>query len=552
MCAIVAFKNQTEAFTSLKEGLNYLSYRGYDSFGFVYEKNQQFLIEKHLGAFESKKIPFIESSFILGHSRWATHGPVSLDNTHPFQNEFFSVVHNGIIENVQELCEEFNIFFSPETTDTLLFLNILTKLYKENSNILSCLKILYEKIKGKNVFVFIHHESKILYGLKKGLSLVCSAKSLSLASDPLGLKDDEIFLLPENIIFSLDQEFHFFHKDLIPLQLTKTFFPQKKKKISKGIFDHFMIKEIYDQAESLNTFTEHFNHILFEELLSECIQEKQLYITGCGSSYHAALFIKELLLKTQKFSVDVFIGGELRSSPYLVKKKAPLLIISQSGETADLLPILEEFPTYSIYSLVNQAHSYLALNTKSLLLHAGEEVAVASTKVFTHQIYSFIFGLHLDPEKKASKTIQKALMHHHAIKKLAQKYSHLEKFFFLGRSLSYSLALEGALKLKEVSYYPCEGYYSSEFKHGPLALIDERSLTFILNTKNFTQKNEIAAREILSRHSFVEIFHAHEENEYLDSLFLNVLTQLFSYEFSLLKKRPIDRPRNLAKSITVE
>ena len=607
MCGIVGYIGYDNATPFLLHGLKKLEYRGYDSAGIAVLKDSKIDVIKSVG-----RISFLESiindtsvnsNIGIGHTRWATHGVPSVKNAHPHfsKNKKFAVVHNGIIENYIELKEKLinhGVEFQSET-DTEVIAQLAEFYY--DGDFFSTVKKVERKIKGSYAIAFICEDFKDqIIALKKANPLV------------IGLGENENFLASDitavvqktkKIIRIEDNETAILKKDGVD------FFDINGKKIEKEPFivswdvsmsekcgyDHFMLKEIMEQPVSLkNTLEPRLKNgkINIENLdFSKEYLEKvnKICIIGCGSAYHVGCVAKYIFEKLLRKNTEVEIASEFRYKDPLVDEKTLAIIISQSGETADTLAALREAKRRGakVISIVNVVGSTIANESDDVIYTwAGPEIAVATTKAYSTQlsiiyllaIYmadvlniisaddysSFIEELNKIPSK-----IETVLKEKDNIKSLAKDFSNYKNIFFIGRNIDYAVSLEGALKAKEISYMHSEAYAAGELKHGTISLIEDGTLVIALATQEELFEKMISnIREVKSRGAKVVLVTTEKfkntnkiadyeiyipESCYMMQSSLTVLPlQIFSYYIALFKECDIDKPRNLAKSVTVE
>ncbi len=609
MCGIVGYLGKKEASPLILEGLKRLEYRGYDSAGLsVADKNNKITTLKTVGKIDNlvslaeKRKP--KGCWGIGHTRWATHGGVSKENAHPHwdcQKNIF-LVHNGIIENYRELKEkltkEGHKFLSE--TDTEILAHLIEKFFRGNLEeaVIKALKLIkgtygLAVISGNDPekIVAARNSSPILIGVSDGEGIVASDASAILAHTKkvVYLNDGEVAIItPKGMNFTnLARENLLKKAEVLEWDLEKA---------QKTGYPHFMLKEIFEQPEALKNSMA--GRLIEKEGLAklgglENIQDKlreveRLIIVACGTAYFAGLAGEYMLEEYAGIPVEVEFASEFRYRKPILDKKTALLCISQSGETADTLAALKEAKRKGILTLgiVNVVGSTISRETDAgVYNHIGPEMAVASTKAFTSQLcilalltlflarqrqMSLVMGQRIAKEiKRLPDLIEKILKQAPLIKKLAKKYCQSENFLFLGRKYNYPIALEGALKLKEISYIHAEGYGAGEMKHGPLALIDKNFPTFGLAFSDSVYEKMVSNLEEIKARGGPILALATEGNKEIKKLTRDVIylpktlemltpilsvvpLQLFAYYCSVLKGLDVDKPRNLAKSVTVE
>ena len=591
------------------EGLRRLEYRGYDSSGVSVADNKNKIITlKTVGKIDNlanlleKKMP--EGNWGIAHNRWASHGRVSIENAHPHfdcQKNIF-LVHNGIIENYRQLKEkltkEGHKFLSE--TDTEVLAHLIEKFFRGNLEeaVIKALKL----VKGTYGLAIISRSdpekivvarmsSPILIGVGDNEYIVASDASaiLTHTKKVVYLNDGEVAIItPKGMNFTnLARENLLKKTEILEWDL---------EKVQKAGYPHFMLKEIFEQPEALKNSMA--GRLIEKEGLAklgglESVQEKlreieRLIIVACGTAYLAGLVAEYMLEEYAGVPTEVEFGSEFRYRKPILDKKTALLCISQSGETADTLAALREAKRKGILTLgiVNVVGSSISRETDAgVYNHIGPEIGVASTKAFTSQLIilalltlflgrqrqmSLVMGQRIAKEiKRLPDLMEKVLKQAPLIKKLAKKYYQSKNFLFLGRKYNYPIALEGALKLKEISYIHAEGYAAGEMKHGPIALIDKNFPTFGIATSDSVYEKMVSNLEEIKARGGPILVLATEGNQEIKKLTkdiiyipktLEMLTpilsvvalQLFAYYIAVLLGKDIDRPRNLAKSCTVE
>ena len=604
MCGIVGYSGTSIAKDPILEGLSRLEYRGYDSAGISLKINDQIKIFKEEGKLANLvsslgNQPKLDSTIGIGHTRWATHGEVNQTNAHPHGNEIFSIVHNGIIENASVLRESLKakgLEFKSET-DSEVFLVLLTAAYKENKSVEKSIIEAFNQVEGNSAFVIMFKESHKLFSIKKSAPLVCGVNENSgdvyVSSDPYALVGftTKIYF-PEDAVLCVGdsrkstQRYEFFELDLTP---SKRFSIQKKEMelgvVDKGKYEHFMLKEIFEQPELIHKLYEIYQSPEVKEKLKRMTDTKPSFVNiiACGTALHAGLVIKDFLERKAGIRSQSDFASEFRYRDPKLNQEEIGLFISQSGETADTLACQELCNEKGLtsHSIVNVEGSTLYRNAnENLLLHAGVEVGVASTKAFTQMVLagylyakSFL-GEAQDKSVEAefdnvATAIRKVLQQENQIKNIAKEIYNYKGFIFTGRREQYPIALEGALKLKEIAYVHAEGYAAGELKHGPIALFDENMVNIAIVTADLFEKTLSNAQEVNARRGVMVILGEGKHQElqeiadyYIDidfcgvtdlkPLVSNVVLQLLSYHIAKLKGTDIDKPRNLAKSVTVE
>jgi glucosamine--fructose-6-phosphate aminotransferase (isomerizing) len=598
MCGIVGYIGNKDALPILIEGLRRLEYRGYDSVGIAIIPKDKIVIKKCKGKIKnleellgSKDIS--ESHIGISHNRWATHGPPTDINAHPHQDcsGDIAVVHNGIIENFNELkkqlIEEGHKFKSQ--TDTEVISHLIEKYYKGDLKdaVLKTLKNLKGSfalgVISKNEpekIIAARKESPLIVGVGEGENFIASdvPAILKYTKKVIYLDDGEIAVLTKDnvAIFDLDGNQRHKNIDVIKWSLDSA---------QKSGFPHFMLKEIHEQPKVLKQIIS--SGMSGFEFNLEGISN--IIIIACGTAYHAGLVGKYVLEKFTKIPVAIDVSSEFRYRDPIVGKNTLVLAISQSGETADTLAAVKEAKQKGakILSICNvMGSSLVRVSDAVLYTYAGPEIGVASTKAYTAQLgilYTLAFyiadkkgllesGLKkslLEGFKDIPGVIDNILANKDHIEKIAAKHLNFGSFLYLGRNLNYPTALEGALKLKEISYIPAEGYAAGEMKHGPIALIDEYRAVVCIAPESFVYEKMVSnIEEICARKGKViaiategdkgienftkEIIYVPKIDEIFSPIVTVVPLQLLAYYIAVKRGCDVDQPRNLAKSVTVE
>ena len=613
MCGIIGYVGKKSALPIVVKGLEKMEYRGYDSLGVLaFNKFDNSLYFKNstsrIKDFKSQ-IPRDYYNLALGHTRWATHGGISVKNAHPqvdcSKNIF--VVHNGIIENFEEL-KKFLIArghkFNSET-DTEVISHLIEENLKKEKNYLKAVTESLKFLKGSFALViFNKKEPDKLIGAKFSSPLVLgvSQDGFILASDVLAMNKDvtKVSYLDDGELVEInDSNFKIFdyknNKQVIKsvVDLKPEIFGK-----TKNSYEHFMLKEIKEEPKAVkNTLRGRISPIKGQIKLAGLEANKnnlknisKIVITGCGSAYYAALFGGYLIEDLSGIETEAIVASELRYKKFIYQQNTLFIFLSQSGETADTLEVLKiakknKILTMGIVNVVGSAISRLV--DFGIYTYAGPEYAVASTKAFSSQLVALILtALYLAKENK--KISQKELKiyltelskipdylnktisaNEEKIKNLAKNFYHYKNFLYLGRKFNYPIALEGALKLKEVSYIHAEGYPAGEMKHGPIALIDrDFPVVIIAPQDNLYEKIISNLEEIKARNGKIialtttgnrnlskkveEVIYVPKTLEILEPILLIAPLHLFAYYCAKFLKKDIDRPRNLAKSVTVE
>jgi glucosamine--fructose-6-phosphate aminotransferase (isomerizing) len=609
MCGIVGYIGPQEVTGLLLDGLKRLEYRGYDSAGVAVISEGKVTIRRSKGKLSilegivSKE--HLDGHVGIGHTRWATHGKPSDENAHPHKAGSIVVVHNGIVENYLELKDlliEEGHEFSSET-DTEVISHLIYRFVKKGDSFRDAVKNALKMIQGSYALGIIKEdESDTIMAARNESPLV------------VGLGEGEFFIASDipaiinhtrNVIILDDGELvEYRGGELLITDLDGT---PKEKEIrridwspvmaEKGGYKHFMLKEIFEQPQGIidtirGRISEEKGEILLPEIgLSEDEIKKveKVFIVACGTSWHAGLVGKFMLEELVCVPVEVELGSEFRYRNPLVGPGTLLVAITQSGETADTLAAIKEGKEKGAYvvTICNVLESSAARASDGVVYtHAGPEIGVASTKAFTTQLTAlYLLTLYfaqvlgrMDRDEIRSKIlefikvpgyVEKVLGMSDDIRHIARNYMGARNFLYLGRGINHPIALEGALKLKEISYIHAEGYPAGEMKHGPIALIDEEMPVVVLVTKNATYEKVLAnVEEVRARDGMVIAFASEGDNEitrmtgdiiyipvadpFLTPIVLVVPLQLLAYHVADLKGTDVDQPRNLAKSVTVE
>lgn len=598
MCGIIGYIGKNNALKVITDGLKQLEYRGYDSAGIAIKNNNEIKIFKSVGKIKEleKKIDYtIQSDIGIGHTRWATHGSVNITNSHPHKVGSITLVHNGIIENYEQLKQELikNNYQLKSDTDTEIACGYIDYLYQKDKNIITTLNKIKDIFKGSYAFAILVDNDNYLYATRKDSPLIIAKGENEnyLASDvPAILKyTNQYYLLDNYEIAILEKDDIKILKDNKEIKKELLTFNYNIETSLKNGYDHFMLKEINEQdklVESLiNIYLQDKKTLLNK--MPDFKKYNQIHIVACGSAYHAGLVGKYLIEKYANTKVYVEVASEYRYNKLFFDKKTLVIIISQSGETADSLASLRIAKENKIDTLaiVNVYGSSIAREaSKTLYINAGCEIAVATTKAYTLQLLMLSFiALAMGIQKEliddsSFEDIKKyytklpQLMHNEIkrdLKNIAKNIYKKNNIFFIGRGIDYALSLEGSLKLKEISYIHSEAYPAGELKHGTISLIEKNTpVIAIVTDENIYEKTISNIKEVVSRGAYVILIiskHLDKEGDFynekivientnslINSLIAIIPLQLLAYNIALLKGCDIDKPRNLAKSVTVE
>ncbi|MCX7965709.1 MAG: glutamine--fructose-6-phosphate transaminase (isomerizing) [Syntrophorhabdaceae bacterium] len=606
MCGIVGYLGRKEAFSILIEALKKLEYRGYDSAGVAIWNRGKIEIIRQKGKVDDlKKLASnkdIKGTMGIAHTRWATHGIPSERNAHPHRAGEVVVVHNGIIENYVELKQRLRNEgrrFSSDT-DTEVIPHLINSYVEKGHNFVDAVRLAICELKGsyalgiikekERVMIAAKKESPLIIGVVDGESIIASdiPAILDITNKVIFLEDNDIAIFNEEGFRIIDTMGNAVERKIHTINWTSAM-------AQKGGYKHFMLKEIFEQPVAItNTLTgrvkEDKGEIELDNLKLPNLEKiKKIWMVACGTSYHACLIGKYIFESNLRIPVEVDIASEFRYRDPIIGKDNMLILVSQSGETADTIAAMKEGKKRDsfVLSICNVLGSTLARDADGVVFtHAGPEIGVASTKAFTTQI-TVLFMLMLFMAKKMGifttgqlkekigelrripHKIQEVLNNAKHIEEIARKYMTYKDFLYIGRGINYPSVMEGALKLKEISYIHAEAYAAGEMKHGPIALIDENFPVVVLSPYDITyQKTCSNIEEVLARRGKVLLFtdtSGHEMVERVESVFVMPKTiyelepiisaiplQLLAYYIANLLGTDVDQPRNLAKSVTVE
>lgn len=608
MCGIIGYIGKKKrAIEVLLFGLKSLEYRGYDSAGIAINNNNEIKIIKCPGKIKDlseRTNNLLPSNIGIGHTRWATHGAPCERNAHPHKVGMVTLVHNGIIENYatlkEELIKEGYIFNSD--TDSEVACALIDKYYKLTKDKLKTIKKVINTIRGSYAFGIIFDDDlETIYAIRKDSPLIIAinAEENYIASDVpailnetnkyILLNDNEVAVIKSNDIKIYDENLNIIKKDI-------NIFSNTLESAKKNGFDHYMLKEIYDEPSIINSFIN--THLLpdYSKLLNklpDISKYHKIEIIGCGSAYHAGLVGAYFLEEYANIETNVYLASEYRYSKHFFDKSTLTIFISQSGETADTLAALRLVKKENIHTLalINVVSSSIAREADDVIyLNAGYEIAVATTKAYSMQVLilsllALSVSIHnnnnisteeltkLTEEYRSLPNKINALLKKRKIyKNIALSIYKKDNLFFIGRSIDATLCMEASLKLKEISYIHSESYYAGELKHGTISLIEEGTPVIAIITDNALAEKTISnIKETLARGanaiiitttSINQKYHLKElssniivlpsSNSLIEPLIVAPVFQLLSYEVALLRGLDIDQPRNLAKSVTVE
>ena len=608
MCGIVGYIGKNNAVPVVIQGLQRLEYRGYDSCGIALMDSEKMILEKVTGKVEELQGLLarqkMSSHVAIGHTRWATHGPPTISNAHPHtsQDGKVALVHNGIIENYKVLRDGLvnaGYEFSSET-DTEVIAALVSQAY--HGNLEQAVREALSHVVGAYGLAVIHtDEPEKIVCTRKGAPLIMAvgdgefyvasdvAAILHYSKDVIYLDNEEIGILtPEGVkTYSGDDE-------PVDKKIHKITF--NLEEVEKGGYEHFMLKEIFSQPQTIygamrgrllpEKGDAHLGGI--EHMIGSILHADQRYFTACGTSWHAALIGEMMFEQFARIPCEVEYASEFRYREPLVDAKSIVFAISQSGETADTLAAIQEAKTReaTVLGICNVVGSSIARETEAgVYIHAGPEIGVASTKAFTSQVtvlslltlkLARLMGMSKEDGLEISQAMQRlpenvewVLKQADQIAEIAKLYSEASNFLYLGRGVNFPVALEGALKLKEISYIHAEGYPAAEMKHGPIALIDKSMPIVAIAPQDKTYDKIISnIEEVKARHGRVIALATEGDTRIKDiadhvlyvpaalsftAPILNVIPlQLLSYYIAVERGCNVDQPRNLAKSVTVE
>jgi len=588
VCSIIGYKGMSHAAPILVDSLRKMEYRGYDSVGIATITDDKIFVRKGVGKVvevnKSLDLGKMQGQIGIGHTRWATHGGVTDNNAHPHSactNEI-AVVHNGIIENYNELKQELilrgHVFKSQ--TDSEVIAHLLEVHYSNEQDIKKAMIKTCEILKGTYAFVAIFKDGTISGArLDEPLIVGISDNQYFISSDILGFlkyTDKAIFLDNKDIVVIQDENLELFNFEGSPVKRPITQVAWELAAAEKGAYAHYTLKEIHEQSSTIGDALTN-NAQKLQRFCDILANAQNVYITGSGTSYHSALILKLMLGKYAKIRSETIMSSEFEYALGQVDDNSVVIAISQSGETADVLHSVKSAKQSGakILSIVNIPTSSLArISDCSLTLNCGPEIGVAATKSFTGQlsvIYTIIGKLCSDsigiPLNKTELVlaIRQILSTENDISRIVDVVQDINDIYLLGRSIHYPIALEGALKIKEIAYIHAEGIAAGELKHGPLALIDKNTVMIVINPTDATFNDTLSnAHEIKARGATVigisdkgnEVYdHFIEIPRVSDILYpmLEVIPlQIIAYYLALKKNVDPDYPRNLAKSVTVK
>ena len=586
MCSIIGYYGNNSAAPIMVKGLKRMEYRGYDSVGVATESDHKIEVRKGVGKVsevnDSESLDKLPGKIGIGHTRWATHGKVTALNAHPHSSTSgkIAIVHNGIIENFNELKDELQKdgFTFVSETDSEVIANLLQQNYNQTSDVKKSIINTVSKLKGHYAFVAMF-ENGVLAAARyhEPMIIGIGKDDYFLSSDVLGFiekTDDAIYIDNGNFIILDSSGIQICDFEGTPMKHQITKVSKEFADAYKGDYAHFTLKEISEQPETILNAGKKTDSAI-EQTADFIKHAKTVYITGSGTSYNAALVAKYLMSKYAKVKIEPIISSELPTLLDSIEPNSILIAISQSGESADVLEAVNiaKKSNAKILAIANHKNSALVHESSLFIgMNCGPEVGVAATKSFTSQLailYKITEKLCegcLDLDfKEVSNSISKILSNHSKIQSIAKELKDVSDIYVLGRGIHYPIASEAALKLKELTYIHAEGIPGGELKHGPLALMDSNVYVIIINPNDSTYTDTLtSAREIKARGAKIigisdknsDVYdHWIEIPSIKESMFpiIEIITiQLLSYYSAVEKDTDPDYPRNLAKSVTVK
>lgn len=581
MCGIIGYVGEKRfSIDVIIDGLKHLEYRGYDSAGIAYVKDNNVVIEREVGRISNlESVLKKDTSHIgIGHTRWATHGKPTKENAHPHKVGNITLVHNGIIDNFMELkstlMSEGYTFKSD--TDTEVAAAYIDSLYKENNDMIKSLSICVNKFLGSYAFGIINElEIDVLYALRKDSPLIIGVGENEnfIASDVpsilkytnkyIDIENDEIVKITKDEVTVYDKNCNIINKEI-------SVFEGDANLVEKNGYETYMLKEIHEEAEVIKKTSE-------ASIDFDITKYDEIDIVACGSAYHAGLVGKYMIEKLCNIKVNVCIASEYQYDKHFYKGKTLVIAISQSGETADTKKCVNIANDIGVDTLgiVNVKGSSIARICKHVIYTlAGPEIAVATTKAYLAQITTLILlAVKNSKEKINAEDLQKLPYYIETLinkdyTSLANMLMTKDDIYFIGRGIDYALCMEGSLKLKEISYIHSEAYAAGELKHGTISLISEGTPVIVVATsdelylKTISNAKEVKARgayvilvtdkEVINEGVYDELISIPKVTEELRPILTIIPLQLISYEVAKLRGNDIDKPKNLAKSVTVE
>lgn len=582
MCGIIGYiGKKNNAIDVVIDGLKHLEYRGYDSAGIAYLTNENIVIEREVGRINNlEKILKKDNSNIgIGHTRWATHGKPTKENAHPHKVENITLVHNGIIDNFMELKSVLmgEGYTFKSDTDTEVAAAYIDSLYKENNDMIKSLSICVNKFIGSYAFGIINElETDVLYALRKDSPLIIGVGENEnfIASDVpsilkytnkyIDIENDEIVKITKDEVTVYDKNCNIINKEI-------SVFEGDANLVEKNGYETYMLKEIHEEEEVIKKTSE-------ASIDFDITKYDEIDIVACGSAYHAGLVGKYMIEKLCNIKVNVCIASEYQYYKHFYRGKTLVIAISQSGETADTkkcVNIANEMKVDTL-GIVNVKGSSIARICKHVIYTlAGPEIAVATTKAYLAQITTLIllavknskeYKINTENLQKLPYYIETLINKDYT--SLANKLYTKDDIYFIGRGIDYALCMEGSLKLKEISYIHSEAYAAGELKHGTISLISEGTPVIVVATsdelylKTISNAKEVKARgayvilvtdkEVINEGVYDELISIPKVTEELRPILTIIPLQLISYEVAKLRGNDIDKPKNLAKSVTVE
>ena len=581
MCGIIGYIGEKKnSIDVIIDGLKHLEYRGYDSAGIAYVKDNNVVIEREVGRISNlESVLKKDTSHIgIGHTRWATHGKPTKENAHPHKVGNITLVHNGIIDNFMELKSDLMSegYTFKSDTDTEVAAAYIDYIYKENNDMIKSLSVCVNKFLGSYAFGVINElETNVMYALRKDSPLIIGVGENEnfIASDVpsilkytnkyIDIENDEIVKITKDEVTVYDKNCNLVNKEI-------SVFEGDANLVEKNGYETYMLKEIYEEAEVIKKTSE-------VELDFDLSKYDEIDIVACGSAYHAGLVGKYMIEKLCNIKVNVCIASEYQYDKHFYKGKTLVIAISQSGETADTkkcVNIANEMGVDTL-GIVNVKGSSIARICKHVIYTlAGPEIAVATTKAYLAQITTLIL-LAVKNSREVVNTEDLQKLPYYIESLINKDYTPLanmlmtkDDIFFIGRGIDYALCMEGSLKLKEISYIHSEAYAAGELKHGTISLISDGTPVIVVATsdelylKTISNAKEVKARgayvilvtdkEVINEDVYDELISIPKVSEELRPILTIIPLQLISYEVAKLRGNDIDKPKNLAKSVTVE